>query len=420
VESIDPVGGKIIVALGPRKGVIEFSDLEWARRFSPRAWTPPPKKPGDVLHRGDIVSVRIGEIPQEDQPVPVQLVALPKAQGALVSIDQHSRYVRALVGGYTIEPGGLIRATQSKRQPGSSFKPIVYATGIAEQAITPASICPDTPITIRDEWTGEAWRPENYEDGKYDGNITYRTALTRSKNTCSVKLIEKIGPEKVIENARALGIESALPKNLTLALGTGEVTPLELANAYSTLSSGGFRAEPIFVRKIVNRHNEVILEREAELEQAIDASVAYVVTQMMRSVIENGTGQRAKVLERPLAGKTGTTNRSRNVWFGGFSPELTAVVWVGFDNNDPLGPITGSSGALPIWIRFMGRALTGVPPRAFEPPPEVVTLTIDPISGEPSDGEDAIEEVFVAGTEPEPTTHPLPSLFTEDLGGAPF
>lgn len=417
VVSADAVAQTITVDLGTRSGAIDFKTLAWARAFSPSSGTPTPKKPTDVLRPGDVVTVRVMELPEgKDSPLALELIPIPEAEGALVSIDQHSRYVRALVGGYTIEPGGLIRATQSRRQPGSAFKPIVYTAGITEQQITPASTCADTPIMIRDEWTGEAWKPENYEDGHYDGNITYRTALTKSKNTCSVKLIEKLGPQSVIATARSMGVRSDLPENLTLALGTGDVTPLELANAYAVLSSGGFLAEPIFIRKLVDRDGTVIRESKAELEQVIDPAAAYVVTQMMTSVVEQGTAQRAKVLERPLAGKTGTTNRSRNVWFSGFSPELTATVWIGFDDNRPLGGLTGSSGALPVWIRYMGRALAGVAPTTFEPPEDVVVVRVNPQTGEPTGEDDALDEVFIAGTEPTPTNRPLPSLYTEDDG----
>lgn len=417
VTKLDPVSGVIEVDLGTRKGQIDFKDLGWARPFSPVRSTPPPKKPSDVLQPGDVIAVRLGPVPSNG-PVPLELVSVPQVEGALVALDQHSRQVRALVGGYTMQMGGLIRATQSRRQPGSAFKPIVYTAGIAEQKITPASTCADTPISIRDPWTGEAWKPENYEDGRYDGNITYRVALTKSKNTCSVKLIDKVGPETVIATARSMGIKSDLPENLTLALGTGDLTPLELANAYGVLSSGGFLAEPIFIRKLTDREGKTVFEHKAELEAVIDPAAAYVVTQMMTSVVQQGTAQRAKVLERPLAGKTGTTNRSRNVWFSGFSAELTATVWVGFDDNSSMGRLTGSSGALPIWIRFMGAALAGTPARNFVAPEEIVTMNVDPQTGEPNP-EGELEEVFIAGTEPSPTNSPLPSIYSPE-GDEPF
>jgi penicillin-binding protein 1A len=322
-----------------------------------------------------------------------------------------------MVGGYDQERGNLIRAVQSRRQPGSSFKPIVYAAGLDAGIITPATVCPDSPVVIRDDFTGKVWKPENYEDGKFDGNITYRTALMRSKNTCSVKHIEKVGPDKVIAMAHAIGVMSDLPKNLTLALGSGDVTPLEMSNAYATIASGGYYAPPIFIRKVVDGNNATLEETRAELTEVMRPSVAYVVTQMMRSVVEGGTATRALVLDRPVAGKTGPSNESRTVWFGGFSPELAAMVWVGFDDNAPLGRATGGSAALPIWIRFMGRALDGVPRRDFAAPPDVVFVKVDADSGEPSEDIGSIEEVFVAGTEPTPAKQTLRPIFEEDDSG---
>jgi penicillin-binding protein 1A len=420
VTIVDSVARELWIDLGTAWGKVSMKDIPWARRFSPHAATPPPRDPSEVAARGDLVEVEIaGDKPtgsRDGRPVlPVTLIPRPKAQAALVAIDPNTRYVRALVGGYEAN-AGLLRATQSKRQPGSAFKPIVYATGLAQKAITPASICPDSPVVHRDPWTGKAWKPDNYEDGKYDGNITFRIALTKSKNTCSVKLIEKLGPAAVIETARALGIESDLPENLTLALGTGDVAPIELANAYATIAAGGMRGKPIFIRKIVDYTGTVLEEHQVELTPAMDPTVAFVVTQMMRSVIQEGTATKAQVLERPLAGKTGTSNESRNVWFSGFAPQLVGTVWVGFDDNSPLGGrATGGGTALPIWIRFMGRALTGVPAAEFAPPEEgVVSVKVDRLTGLPSKAEDALDEWFLDGTEPKESTRPLDSPFLVD------
>jgi penicillin-binding protein 1A len=419
VRRVESVEDKAWIDLGSCDAVLTLKQLKWARQFAPTDHTDKPRDIADVLNKGDLVQVDVVDVPtrlaadKSKLVVKVDLIPEPKAEGALVSIDPHSRYVRALVGGYIQRAGNLIRATQSRRQPGSSFKPIVYATGLDSEEITPASICNDTQIVIRDPWTGKAWKPANY-DHTYDGPITYRTALMRSKNTCSVKLIEKLGFEKVIDMARALGIKSDLPENLTIALGSGDVTPLELTNAYATIAAGGLFAEPIFVRKVVDSGGAILQEKRTEPEQVLRPAVAYVLAQMMRSVVEEGTATRALVLDRPLAGKTGTSNESRNVWFGGFSRELVAVVWAGFDDNKPLGRAYGGNTALPIWIRYMGRALEGVPQREFEPPDDVTFARVDPITGRPSSEPDAIEEPFLAGTEPTEATAPLPSIFIED------
>jgi penicillin-binding protein 1A len=423
VDKVDSVGDVIWVDLGSRRGSIDFKTLGWARRFSPTVATPPPRDPAEVVREGDLITVEIASVPSARSArgvIRLDLVPEPKVEGALVAIDPHTRLVRAIVGGYRREAGGLNRALQSRRQPGSAFKPFVYAAGLEDGVITPASTCADTPILIRDPWTGAAWKPENYEDGRYDGIITYRTALMRSKNTCSVKLIEKVKPDRVIAVAKAAGIESPLPENLTLALGTGDVRPIELANGYATIAAGGLFAEPIFIRKIVDVDGTVLADNRAEPTEAIKPAVAFVLTQMMRSVVEGGTATKALVLDRPLAGKTGTSQESRNVWFAGFSAELVAAVWVGFDDNSPLGRVTGGSAALPIWIEFMGRALAGVPVRELTPPPEdVVFVKVDPETGRPSDGADAIEEAFVAGTEPNKQTQSLPSIFIEDDTAGP-
>ncbi len=423
VDKVDSVADEVWVDLGSARGHIAFSTMSWARHFAGGGWSAPPHDPAEVLRAGDLIVVDITGEPQKQvhgQPtVELELVPEPQVEGALVAIDPHTRMVRAIVGGYRAEMGGFNRATQAKRQAGSAFKPLVYAAGLAQRAITSASTCPDSPVVYHDRWTGKAWKPENYEDGRYDGNITYRTALMRSKNTCSVKLIDKIGPAQVIELAHAAGIKEDLPENLTLALGTGDVTPLELANAYSTIASGGLYADPIFIRKIADYDGTVLYESHSEPQQVLEPAVAFVLTEMMRSVVEEGTATRALVLDRPLAGKTGTSQESRNVWFSGFSAELVATVWVGFDDNSPMGHATGSSAALPAWIDFMGRALSGVPVRAFTPPPEVVFVRVDATTGQPTDDPSGIEMAFVAGTEPSRATQALPSIFIEDEDG-PF
>lgn len=419
VVKINKAEDEAWIDLGCCLAKISIKTLQWARRYSPRGYTPPPHHIADVLRPGDIVSVEIiragnGPHSQEKPTVRVELVPQPTAEGALAAIDPQTRLVRALVGGYSLEPGNFDRATQAFRQPGSAFKPILYAAALQLNAITPAAQCNDGPIAITDPWTGKVWRPENFEEGAYDGPITYRYALTRSKNTCSVRLIEKISPQAVVEVAHAMGISAPLPNNLTLALGTGDLTPLELANAFATIAALGIHSEPIFIRKIEDRSGHLLEEAQSHPKEVIKPAVAYVLTNMMQSVVSAGTGVRAQVLERPLAGKTGTSNESRNTWFAGFSPELVATAWVGFDNYEPLGHETGASAALPIWIRFMGAALAHQPPHDFPIPEGVVTVKINAKTGEPTSNPEGMNEVFVQGTEPSLATSPLPSIFLED------
>ncbi len=412
VEQVDSVADEVWLDLGSHRGRIKWKSMEWAKKPGQAA----PRDPSEVVRPGDMVEVDVVDIPASltKRVVGLELVPTPKVQSALVAIDPHTRLVRAVVGGYKSEAGGLNRALQAKRQPGSAFKPVVYAAALANGTITSASTCPDSPVLIRDPWTAKEWRPQNYEDGKYDGNITYRTALMRSKNTCSVKLIEKVGPEQVIGLAKQMGVTAELPSNLTLALGTGDLTVLELANVYATIASGGMFAEPLFIRKIVDVDGTVLEDKAATPVEVMKPAVAFVLTQMMRSVVEEGTATKALVLDRPLAGKTGTSQESRNVWFGGFSAELVATVWVGHDNNDPMPGASGGGTALPIWVNFMGRALSGVPVSEFTAPDDVVFVKVDPATGMPRDDAASIEEAFVAGTEPSMEKAALPSIFIQD------
>ena len=418
ITQLDRNKHEAVVDLGGISGRLPLKNMAWARRFNATSYTPRPKDPADVLHVGDLITVEVtmGALSKhKTPPIELDLVPEPSLEGALIAIDPQSRLVRAVVGSYRLEGNAFNRATQALRQPGSAFKPVVYAAGLTYEVITPASLCADSPVVIIDPWTGKAWKPENFEGGEYAGNITYRTALMRSKNTCSVRLMQKLTPAAAIDVAQAMGITSKLPQNLTLALGTGDVTVLELTNAIATIADHGLYAPPIFLRKV--------LDGETLLEEAVDAPtvalappVAYVLTTMMRSVVANGTGRRATVLERPVAGKTGTSQESRNVWFVGFTPQLAAGVWLGFDNNDSMGNETGSSAALPAWIRFMGAALAGEPPQDFTPPDDgLVTMRVNRDTGFADDGPDSIEEVFVDGTEPSMTAqHPLRSIFLED------
>ncbi|MEL7371484.1 MAG: penicillin-binding transpeptidase domain-containing protein, partial [Myxococcota bacterium] len=358
---------------------------------------------------GDIVLVRATKpyaSKKESKPLhPTyqgRLEQTPKVEAALVSIDPQTREVRALVGGYGLGAGTFNRAVQAKRQPGSTFKPFVYASAFATEKYTPLSICLDAPRVYRDPWTGRSWKPQNY-GGKFSGEITLRKALTLSKNLCSVALIDKVGVEPVLDMAKRAGISTALPRNLTLALGSGDVTPLEMVNAYATLAAGGQVAAPIFVRKVVAPDGEVLYETESETKQTIRPEVVYLTTSLMQSVVEDGTAKRVKQLERPVAGKTGTTNESRNAWFIGFTPDHVAGVWVGFDNNDPLGPYeTGGRAAIPVWLDYMTEAMRDRPAQEFVPPANVVFALVDPKTGQlaPPDFEGALNEPFIQGTEP--------------------
>ena len=393
--------GGIQVVLPMRTGI------SWARPFDIHTYTQRPTLPSAVLKVGDIVWVqpRSPSKKGSDNGTPVYLGRLeqtPKVQGSVVSIDPQTREVRALVGGFGLGAGTFNRAVQAKRQPGSTFKPFVYAAAFETEKYSPISICLDAPRVYRDPWTGKSWKPQNY-GGTFDGEITLRRALTLSKNLCSVALIDKIGVDPVRDMAKAAGITTKLPRNLTLSLGSGDVTPLEMVNAYTTLAAGGRVAAPIFVRKIVGPDGDTLYEAKYEPKQTIRSEVVYLATSLMQSVVEDGTAKRVKQLARPVAGKTGTTNESRNAWFIGFTPGLVAGVWVGFDNNDPLGPYeTGGRAAIPVWLDYMTEALKDAPTQEFVPPANVVFALVDPKTGHlaPPEFDGALNEPFIQGTEP--------------------
>ncbi len=237
----------------------------------------------------------------------------------------------------------------------------------------------DAPEAVRDPWTGKVWKPHNYEKSGFEGPITLRQALTKSKNTVSVRLIEAITPQVAIDFARRAGIRSELPDNLTLALGTGEVTELELANAYTTFDATGKYADPILLVRVTDVHGTVLEEHQAAPEETIPPAVAYLATSLMRSVVEEGTAAAVRELGRPAAGKTGTANEYRDAWFSGYTPDLVATAWVGFDDHASLGTgETGGKAALPIWLGFMRAALDGKPARDFEMPAGVQSVRVDP------------------------------------------
>jgi penicillin-binding protein 1A len=309
------------------------------------------------------------------------LEQIPEVQGALVAIDPPTRRVVAMSGGYDFALSPFNRATQARRQPGSAFKPFVYGAAIDSRRFTPLSIVNDAPEAIRDPWTGKVWKPKNYENG-FDGPMTLRAGLTRSKNTISVRLIEALTPEVVIEFARRAGIHSELPENLTLALGTGEVTLLELTNSYATLQSLGKSADPLMLLKVTDSGGTVLEEHQAAFTEALPPSTAYMTTSLMQSVVEEGTATAVLELKRPAAGKTGTANEYRDAWFAGYTQDYVAGAWVGFDNHESLGRgETGGRAALPIWLQFMKVAHDGASVREFDVPPGVEFARVDPLSG---------------------------------------
>jgi len=360
---------------------------------------------GHRYSRGDVITAVAHQTANrqvvEADPMAGHLRLPVGPEAGFVAIDPATRRVLALVGGYDYAQSSYDRATQARRPTGSAFKPFVYAAALEAGFVTPASLVRDEPAPFRLPG-GRTWNPQN-ADGEYLGMIPLRTALARSRNVVSVRLLEEAGLERARRIAASAGIETALTDNLTAALGSTEMPVIELVNAYATLASGGLRHDPIIVTRVTNRVGDVVWEHPYQPVQGIDPALAYVVTSMMTSVVQRGTARAAAALERPAAGKTGTTNDARDAWFVGFTPQLVAGGWVGYDDFSPLGRREyGGRAALPMWLAYMQEALDGEPVLDFEPPEGVVTRAIDPETGllaNPGQ-EGALDEVFIEGSEP--------------------
>jgi penicillin-binding protein 1A len=334
-------------------------------------------------------------------------VFAPGPEGAVVVIDLKSRKVRALVGGYASKVAGFDRATMAHRQPGSSFKPYLYAAAIDSGKYTPASVLNDAPESFD---TFPKWRPKNFETGHYEGPVRLRYALSRSINTVSLELAYNLQPETVVAFAKKMGVASELTPELSIALGSNEVTPLEHTNAVATLATGGIAAPPQFIDAIGGKRVPAPAG-----EQVLRPEVAYVVTDMMRSVVTEGTAAAAAALKIPIAGKTGTSNDAKDTWFIGMTPDYAIGVWIGYDDNRSMGRETGGSMAVPVYIDLMKQL--NQPAKAFPRPPHVVEATVDKKTGllapEGAPKDTALTEVFVEGTQPTEVA-PMPGDVTED------
>jgi penicillin-binding protein 1A len=304
----------------------------------------------------------------------------PDPQGALVSLNIKSGSILALVGGKDFITSPFNRAVSAKRQPGSAFKPFVYACAI-ENGFSQNRLILDAPVSYQGQKDGEDWRPENYSR-EYLGEITLRKALALSQNIPTIKLTEMVGPSSVIRLAHQLGIESPLSPNLSLALGTSEVTLLELTSAYAVFANAGEWIQPYSITEVLDSDEKVIWEVSPLKTTAMSKAGAAIITNMLQAVIDDGTGKRAKVLGRTIAGKTGTTNDFKDAWFIGYSPSIITGVWVGQDSAVPLGSDeTGSRAALPIWIDYMDSVLKQAPEEEFEIPEEVNVVFMDSETG---------------------------------------
>jgi len=339
----------------------------------------------------------------------------PQVEGAMVVIEPDSGQVKALVGGVDFQRSQFNRAVLARRQPGSAFKPLVYAAAI-DHGYTAATVVQDAPISLPDGRNGW-WSPKNF-DNKYMGRVTLRTALVNSLNSVSIRLALSIGIDRLRDYLQIFRFPIAFPRNFSLALGTSEVTPLELTRAYGVFATLGRRFEPVFITAVTDSNGEPVdfPGSQPRFEAVMNPATAYIVTQMMESVVEVGTGKQARELGRPSAGKTGTTNDSKDAWFIGFTPQLLTSVWVGFDADQSLGKFTGGRAATPIWTAFMERALEGQPLLDFEVPENVLLVKVDAATGlKAVPGSASRTEAFVAGSEPKAFA-PRPAV-TPEAGG---
>jgi penicillin-binding protein 1A len=442
------------VAWSRREGRINigWSGISWARKpLADGSVGAPLQRASEVLARGDVIYIA------QELSGSWRMVQIPEAQAAFVALDPQDGAIAALVGGFDYYASAFNRAVQSRRQPGSAFKPFLYSAAL-DRGFTAASIINDAPWVVDDPSLESAWRPQN-DSREFRGPMRLREALARSRNLVSIRVMHALGPDYASKYIQRFGFpEEALPRNLTLALGTAQVSPLQMASGYAVFANGGYRVEPYFIQRVESSDGKTVFEpaprfvcdrcieppteltategaplrsmpvtttdearwggrnyfdRESLAPQAISPQNAYVMTDMMADVIRRGTGARAQVLKRSdLAGKTGTTNDGRDAWFCGYNAALVGASWVGFDQERPLGRgEQGSRTALPIWVYFMAEALQGTPDDRRPPPPGLVTMRISAETGMAArpDDQNAMFETFIEGHLP-----PIPDESADD------
>ncbi|MGH9308120.1 MAG: penicillin-binding transpeptidase domain-containing protein, partial [Vicinamibacterales bacterium] len=362
-------------------------------------WTS--RAPAKLVKPGDLVEVRLLSIEKDGNTASGSLEQPPLVEGAILAIDNRTGQIKAMVGGYSFERSKFNRATQALRQVGSAFKPIVYTAAI-DRGYTPVSIIEDVPVSFSQGAGLPPYSPQNY-DHKYEGPVTLRHALEDSRNIPAIRLMDELGPRQVIAYARRLGLESPVPAVLSVALGAAEATLTEMTSAFAVFPNQGVHMQTYSVLKVTDREGNVLEENRPEPKDAIRADTAYVMTNLLRGVVQRGTAARAAALNWPVGGKTGTTDDYTDAWFIGFDPDITIGVWIGLDQKKPIGHnMTGSEAALPIWIDVM-KAWIGdrKDPPKFEAPGNIVFVSVDPTGSSAIEGmPGAINEAFIAGTQP--------------------
>lgn len=401
VVGFNPEKGEALVRVGDRKGVLARKNMSWAGRLGMINRYGKPDKGNKSLTLGSVIDVSVVSPEAGNEGAQFALDQTPDVQAALVSIDPRTGGVKAMVGGYDFKKSQFNRAIQAKRNAGSAFKPIIYSAAL-DKGFTPASIIDDAEVEYPDG-AGGVWKPKNY-DNTFRGPVTMREALTYSINIVSVKIMEQIGAQYTAEYARKLGFTSPIPANLALALGAASVSPFELTAAYTVFANKGLLTPQYFINKVTDAEGTVLQETQPQVPiPVISPETAYVITNLMQSVVASGTGHRASIIGRPVAGKTGTTNDAKDAWFIGYIPQLVTGVWVGYDQERSLGAGgSGGQAAAPIWGDFMQKAVIQLPSEDFEAPENVSFVLINPRTGklarEGTPG--AVMECFIKGTEP--------------------
>jgi penicillin-binding protein 1A len=399
----------LTVLIGQGEGIIELKDMDWAREPNIKVdgrWARI-HRVDKTFYPGDKILVKVLGINESGSLWTLSLEQEPEVESALISLEPYTGHIKALIGGYDFSKSQFNRAIQAVRQPGSVFKPIVYATAISK-GFSPASIIIDSPIIFKEkDHAFDKWKPVNFEK-KFYGPTPLRKALAHSRNIVTVKLLQKIGTRSVIQMAKNLGINSHLENNLSIGLGSSGVTLQELVSAYSAFANSGIRIKPQSIRYVEDRNGKILYKNSQKITQPITSGTAQIITSLLQSVVQEGTAKKVRSLNRPTAGKTGTTNNYIDAWFMGFTPKLITGVWVGKDNVEPLGRNeTGSRTAIPIWLDYMKGALINEPIHNFPVSPETIYTKINPQTGSLAKYDDskAFFEIFLKDKLPNSQDH---------------
>jgi len=390
-----PAAGAMRVRVGPYEADLTRASIQWTGRT----------RAADLVRTGDLIEVEVLTLDEPRGRLTVRLEQFPIVEGAVLVIDNRTGQIKAMVGGSDFARSKFNRAVQAPRQIGSAFKPIVFTAAI-DRGYTPSSILLDAPVSYHVGPGQPLYAPRNY-DRKYEGSVTLRRTIEDSRNVPTVRMMEQLTPDQVISYARRLGFQSPIRPYLSSALGASEATLLEVTSAYSAFPNQGVRMQPFQILKIVERDGTLLEEHRPQPTEGIRADTAFVMVNLLRGVVQRGTGAKAAELDWPLAGKTGTVDDYTDAWFVGFDPNLTIGVWVGLDEKKPLGANeTGAVAALPIWMEIFKSYIDrqgdrNNPPR-FEPPGNIVFMTVDHVTGLPvnPDTPGAVNEAYIAGTQP--------------------